>query len=241
MGKIRELGTEVSEAIIDNAVVMPVLNQINLNNANGEMVNGLLKDLPMLKMIAISNDIRDMIFISKLKSFLQPLEGISKSKIKKEITKIDKSKKYRKKVGENLINLIDRSFDEDNAENVAILFKAFLDSKISYDEYAIASTIACKISSLDIKRFCVDFMLIQDAKVSYDLLWTGLIDFTFAPIEGVNVDYERGGTYEDPKTGREYDIDEGYSAEVKGGEMNIIPTETGKIFYRVFGDGRVVI
>lgn len=241
MGKIRELGTEVSEAIIDNAVVTSVLNQINLNNAKGEMVNGLLKDLPMLKMIAVSNNIRDMIFISKLKSFLQPLKDIPKGKIKKEITKIDKSKKYRKKVGENLINLIDRSFDEDNAENVAILFKAFLDSKISYDEYAIASTIACKISSQDIKRFCVDFMLIQDAKVSYDLLWTGLIDFTFAPIEGVDVDYERGGTYEDPKTGREYDIDEGYSAEVKGGEMNIIPTETGKIFYRVFGDGTVMI
>lgn len=42
----------------------------------------------------------------------------------KEITKIDKSKKYRK-VSENLINLIDRSFDEENAENVAILFRAF--------------------------------------------------------------------------------------------------------------------
>lgn len=241
MGNIRELGTEVSEAVIDNAVMVPVLNQINFNNINGEMVDDLLKDLPMLKMIAISNNIRDMIFISKLKSFLQPLEGISKSKIKKEITKIDKSRKYRKKVGENLINLIDRSFDEDNAENVAILFKAFLDSKISYDEYTIASTIACKISSRDIKRFCVDFMLIQDAEVSYDLLWTGLIDFTFAPIEGVDVDYERGGTYEDPKTGKEYDIDEGYSAEVKGGKMNVIPTETGKIFYRVFGDGGVVI
>ena len=241
MGKIRELGTEISEVIIDNAIIMPALNQINFNNTSREMVSGLLKDLPIIKMLAISNNVRDMIFISKLKSFLQPLNDISKSKIKKEITKIDKSKKYRKKVGENLINLIDRSFDEDNAENVAILFKAFLDSKISYDEYAIASTIACKISSQDIKRFCVDFMLIQDAKVSYDLLWTGLIDFTFAPIEGVDVDYERGGTYEDPKTGREYDIDEGYSAEVKGGEMNIIPTETGKIFYRVFGDGTVMI
>ena len=237
MGKVRELGTEVSEAIIDNAVVMPVLNQINLNNANGEMVNGLLKDLPMLKMIAVSNNIRDMIFISKLKSFLQPLKDIPKGKIKKEITKIDKSKKYRRKVGENLINLIDRSFDEEAAENVAILFKAFLDDKISYDEYVTASTIACRISSQDIKRFCIE----QEATVSYDLLWTGLIDFTFVPIEGVDVDYNQGGTYEDPRTGREYDVDSGYNAEVKGGEMNIIPTETGKIFYRVFGDGTVMI
>ena len=241
MGKIRELGTEVSEAIIDNAVVMPVLNQINLNNANREMVNGLLKDLPMLKMIAASNNIRDMIFISKLKNFLQPLKDIPKGKIKKEITKIDKSKKYRRKVGENLINLIDRSFDEEAAENVAILFKAFLDDKISYDEYVTASTVACRISSQDIKRFCIDFMLIQEATVSYDLLWTGLIDFTFVPIEGVDVDYDQGGTYEDPRTGREYDVDSGYNAEVKGGEMNIIPTETGKIFYRVFGDGTVMI
>ena len=241
MCKIRELGTEVSEAIIDNAVVMPVLNQINLNNANREMVNGLLKDLPMLKMIAVSNNIRDMIFISKLKNFLQPLKDIPKGKIKKEITKIDKSKKYRRKVGENLINLIDRSFDEEAAENVAILFKAFLDDKISYDEYVTASTVACRISSQDIKRFCIDFMLIQEATVSYDLLWTGLIDFTFVPIEGVDVDYDQGGTYEDPRTGREYDVDSGYNAEVKGGEMNIIPTETGKIFYRVFGDGTVMI
>jgi hypothetical protein cdiviTM7_02574 len=84
-------------------------------------------------------------------------------------------------------------------------------------------------------------MLIQDAEVSYDLLWTGLIDFAFDPIEGVDVDYERGGTYRDPKTGRKYDIDEGYRAEVKGGKMNIIPTETGKIFYRVFGNGAVMI
>ena len=241
MGKIRELGTEISEVIIDNAIIMPALNQINFNNTSREMVSGLLKALPIIKMLAISNNVRDMIFISKLKSFLQPLNDISKSKIKKEITKIDKSKKYRKKVGENLINLIDRSFDEENAENVAILFRAFLDGKISYDEYVIASTIACKISSRDIKRFCVDFMLIQDAEVSYDLLWTGLIDFAFDPIEGVDVDYERGGTYRDPKTGRKYDIDEGYRAEVKGGKMNIIPTETGKIFYRVFGNGAVMI
>ncbi len=241
MGKIRELGTEISEVIIDNAIIMPALNQINFNNTSREMVSGLLKDLPIIKMLAISNNVRDMIFISKLKSFLQPLNDISKSKIKKEITKIDKSKKYRKKVGENLINLIDRSFDEENAENVAILFRAFLDGKISYDEYVIASTIACKISSRDIKRFCVDFMLIQDAEVSYDLLWTGLIDFAFDPIEGVDVDYERGGTYRDSKTGRKYDIDEGYRAEVKGGKMNIIPTETGKIFYRVFGNGAVMI
>lgn len=130
MGKIRELGTEISEVIIDNAIIMPALNQINFNNTSREMVSGLLKDLPIIKMLAISNNVRDMIFISKLKSFLQPLNDISKSKIKKEITKIDKSKKYRKKVGENLINLIDRSFDEENAENVAILFRAFLDGKI---------------------------------------------------------------------------------------------------------------
>ena len=100
MGKIRELGTEISEVIIDNAIIMPALNQINFNNTSREMVSGLLKDLPIIKMLAISNNVRDMIFISKLKSFLQPLNDISKSKIKKEITKIDKSKKYRKKVGE---------------------------------------------------------------------------------------------------------------------------------------------
>lgn len=93
MGKIRELGTEISEVIIDNAIIMPALNQINFNNTSREMVSGLLKDLPIIKMLAISNNVRDMIFISKLKSFLQPLNDISKSKIKKEITKIDKSKK----------------------------------------------------------------------------------------------------------------------------------------------------
>lgn len=31
------------------------------------MVSGLLKDLPIIKMLAISNNVRDMIFISKLK------------------------------------------------------------------------------------------------------------------------------------------------------------------------------
>ena len=40
MGKIRELGTEISEVIIDNAIIMPALNQINFNNTSREMVSG---------------------------------------------------------------------------------------------------------------------------------------------------------------------------------------------------------
>ena len=234
MGKLADLGIEVGEAVIDNVAVSSILETIGDHDLKSVPID-LLKDLPILRTLAVSCSIRDIVFMSKLKSFLRSLDDLPKDKIRHEIEKIDKSKKYRQKVGENIINLIDQSFDDDSAENIALLFRTFLKEQISYDEFMASSRIVCKLSREDILRFCGDFTYLKgDTRESYNLLWTGLVDFTYEPIENVEVEYNPGGTFEDSKTGREYDYDDGYSSEVIGGEMKMMATGVGKVIYKVF-------
>lgn len=136
MDKIKDLGLEFGEIIVDN-----------------REFSEAIKDFPILRTISAANDIRNAIFISKLKSFLKPLKDIPKEKIKNEISKIDTSEKYRKKIGHNLINLIDRSFEEENSENIAILFRAFLNEEISYDQFKRTARILTDIDSSVIEGF----------------------------------------------------------------------------------------
>ena len=164
MGKLADLGIEVSEAVIDNVAVSSILETIGDHDLKSVPID-LLKDLPILRTLAVSCSIRDIVFMSKLKSFLRSLDDLPKDKIRHEIEKIDKSKKYRQKVGENIINLIDQSFDDDSAENIALLFRTFLKEQISYDEFMASSRIVCKLSREDILRFCGDFTYLANVSM----------------------------------------------------------------------------
>ena len=70
MGKLADLGIEVGEAVIDNVAVSSILETIGDHDLKSVPID-LLKDLPILRALAVSCSIRDIVFMSKLKSFLR--------------------------------------------------------------------------------------------------------------------------------------------------------------------------
>ena len=69
------------------------------------------------------------------------------------IDKIDKSGKFRTKVGEKLLYIIDRCDDHEKSQVIARLFSAFLIDTICYDEFLRASHIVDSVMNDDLKWF----------------------------------------------------------------------------------------
>ena len=182
MDKIKDLGLEFGEIIVDN-----------------REFSEAIKDFPILRTISVANDIRNIIFISKLESFLKSLEDIPKEKIKNEILKIDMSEKYRKKIGHNLINLIDRSFEEENSENIAILFRAFLEGNISYEIFCKVAKILTDIDNEIIRDFLNWSDDSSDEDGSFFMVY-GLCYFNYTEVRS-DIGIYNGEDYESKPTG----------------------------------------
>ncbi|WP_436488807.1 hypothetical protein [Chitinophaga sp. ARDCPP14] len=107
------------------------------------LAEGFLKDVPFLSTIISSfnlvTNIKDRLFVKKLLTFLYELKSISEDEILDQIIELEDSNKYRTKVGEKLLYIIDKCEDPDKASLTGLLFKSYLEKKIDYDEFLTAS------------------------------------------------------------------------------------------------------
>lgn len=138
--EFQDLTADIAEVLIDST-----------------MQDGILKDVPGLATLigafkTVTN-VRDAITAKKLVYFLLQLKDIPVKKRKKLIAKIDKSEKYRTRVAEKLLFIIDKCQDAEKAEVVGRLFRAFLDEKLNYEEFLRASESIERIFILDLLRF----------------------------------------------------------------------------------------
>lgn len=72
-------------------------------------------------------------------TFLYELNSTSDEVIVEEIIKLEDDNKYRTKVGEKLLYIIDKCEDADKASLTGILFKSFLQKKIGYDQFLVGA------------------------------------------------------------------------------------------------------
>jgi len=100
--------------------------------------NEIVKEIPILgsliKLAIIKNSISDRILIKKLEVFLKTFNHQNeKNKLImiKQISKADN----KKKIGEQLILLIDKFSDFEKPEMLAIIFSAYLKNEITLDEF----------------------------------------------------------------------------------------------------------
>ncbi len=119
--------------------------------------DGILKEIPIVKsilgIIKVSSNISEYLFLKKIISFLNEIKEIDPKKRKEEIDKIDSSERYRIKVGEKLLYILDRSDDYEKAEYIAKLFVALLEEKISYDDFIRGSNAINTLSIPDFRLF----------------------------------------------------------------------------------------
>lgn len=117
----------------------------------------LINSIPVLAEISSGiktvNNVRDYLFIDKLRLFVNELDSFSKEEIKKEMDRIDASQKYRIKVEVNLIAILDKIYENEKAEYLGKLFKAFLSKAISYEEFLRASSSIEKVFLPDLLDF----------------------------------------------------------------------------------------
>ncbi|MFV0185675.1 hypothetical protein OBK25_13270, partial [Empedobacter falsenii] len=124
------LGTNLIQVIKDKEfqAVTKDLTEVVIDS---NIAEGLLKDVPLLSTIigtfnTVTN-IKDKLFLKKILTFLYELKSISENKIEEQINKIEEDLKYRTKVGEKLLFIIDKCEDTDKASLTGLLFKSFLE------------------------------------------------------------------------------------------------------------------
>lgn len=148
--------------------------------------NEVLKSIPVVKsllaIIETTQNISNYLFLKKIVVFLSNIKKVSARKRKEMINKIDSSKEYKVKVGETLLNLLDKCDSTEKAAYLGTWFAAFLKGKISYGLFLNGAHIINNVFLHDFEYFLLDdadWMMVEDA---YQEIAAGLfyIDFTFA-------------------------------------------------------------
>ncbi|MBU1755218.1 hypothetical protein KKH81_02985 [Patescibacteria group bacterium] len=117
----------------------------------------VLKDVPIVGTLVglakFGANVRDRLFLKKVLTFLLQIKDVTAEERKKMVDDIDGSKKYRVKVGEKLLYVIDACNDYEISELVGTLFKAYLEGKITYDNFLKASAVLQKMGMDDFAWF----------------------------------------------------------------------------------------
>ncbi|MGJ1198196.1 hypothetical protein ACR777_05060 [Sphingobacterium spiritivorum] len=86
-------------------------------------------------------------------SFLYESKSVNKNKVENFKLKIENDDKFQKKVGEKLIFIIDKCEDDEKSVIVAKIFKAYLNEKITYEDFLMLSKSIELLSLWDINEF----------------------------------------------------------------------------------------
>lgn len=101
--------------------------------------DGVFKDIPILGTIygvgKAALQIREILFLKKIIYFLTEIKDVPPYKREQMVETINTSEKFRTKVGEKLLFIIDRCEDYEKAQIIAKLFKAFINETIDYNDF----------------------------------------------------------------------------------------------------------
>jgi hypothetical protein len=125
--------------------------------ADSLMEDGIAKDIPIIGTVIglgkATMGIKESLFLKKIIYFISELRNISAVKRYEMIEKIDSSGKFRTRIGEKLLYIIDKCDDHEKSQIIARFFSSFLLETISYDEFLRASHIVDQIILEDLKWF----------------------------------------------------------------------------------------
>lgn len=102
---------------------------------------------------------------------------------KKQIDKIDTDPKYKTKVGEKLLYIIEKCEDAEKATYVGKLFQCYIDEKMDYEDFLRASKCIELTFLHDLKRFIQDKWNNLDMEEAGDLVGSGLMVAIYTPGE----------------------------------------------------------
>lgn len=174
----------LTEAIKDENVhgLLVELGEVAID---ATIMDGIMKDVPLLgSILGITKtalSIKDKLFCKKLRSFLLQIESIDEKIRTEQIERIENDPKYKTKVGENLLYIIDKCDGNEKAIYVGQLFRYYLEQKIDYNEFLRASKCVESVFAYDLKRFIVEEWDVKDIEDCGDLVASGLMTLYYLP------------------------------------------------------------
>jgi len=212
---LENLGIDISELAIDSI-----------------LEDGLLKEVPIVGTIVnftkFSANVHDRLFLKKILTFLNNLKDVPMRKRSELIENINRSKKYRIKLGEKLLYIIDSCEDYEISELIGFLFKAFTEGRITYDEFLKSASI---LKNLHISDFNWFIQQGEDHRFQLDdvgdLISSGLFELSYEQLD-VRVEDE-----DDYKTLRESPSSK-YKTNIEGGGIGVQLSLTGEILLKIF-------
>lgn len=133
------------EKTIKNENLQNVVEGLGEFLIDSNLNEGLLKEIPILSTIVgvakSGISVADRLFLKKLVFFLNEVKDIPKDTREKMINNIDKSEKFKIKVGEKLMYIIDKCEDHEKSRLIAILFKSFINGGLDYDDFLKSSKV----------------------------------------------------------------------------------------------------
>src|SRR5947208_15527036 len=127
MSKSTELGAAVVESLATEAAteIAKEYAEIGLDAVLSE---GLLKDIPVVNTVValgkLGISINDRLLIKKLLAFLSNFQTVSAEDRTEMVRKLESDSAYGRKVGEHIIELLDRIESHLKPRMVALVFKA---------------------------------------------------------------------------------------------------------------------
>lgn len=182
--------------------------------------DGILKDIPIVGTISnvfgVTNSINNYLFTKKLLRFLYEIKDIPIEQRGKMISKIDNNIKYRNRIGEYLLFLINHCEDDIKASLLSWGFRSFLQDKISFENFQRIANIINHLSLVDFKDFINSDEFGEDRSI---YIGCGLL-FVYSDTPSI----ERGTEYEEPEF------------FVNGGETNVCITDIGRLVKEIYKD-----
>lgn len=136
--ELEKLSEEIAESVISDDLTLELLNDIS-DMTLKEFIEGPLGETPGLKpltsLIKFTQSMRNYFLIKKILLFLNESQKIKSSNKESFIKKLTTDRKYYKRVGENLVIILDRFDHLNKAAILAKLFISFLIKEITEEEF----------------------------------------------------------------------------------------------------------
>lgn len=129
----KDLGTAVVETL-GSGDISSLLTEYTEIGIDAALKDGLLKEIPIVStLIGISRigiTIRDWLFIKKLLQFFLPLQDMPERERLEMVHRLESDPAYGRKVGEHLVEILDRLETHHKPQMIAKIFKAYAARKI---------------------------------------------------------------------------------------------------------------
>lgn len=179
MTELKELAKSLDKTLKDTDLqnVTVDLSEVLIDSL---IDDGITKEIPIIGTIVglgkATLGIRDSLFLKKIIYFISEFKKIPTSTRHQMIDKIDSSQKYKIRVGEKLLYIIEKCEDHEKSTIIARLFVGFIKGLLTYDEFLRSASIVEKIIPEDLIRFVEDDFEWERLIEVGEYLNTGLVE-----------------------------------------------------------------